>query len=58
MQQAALRAGVGETAIRNAILRKRLPETLMYGRKLIKASDLASYIEVAKPGRPRKENEK
>jgi hypothetical protein len=55
VQEAAVRAGLGETAIRNAILRGRLPEVLRYGRKLIRASDLETYQRNAKPGRPKKE---
>ena len=55
VQQAAARLRVGETAIRNAILRGRLPSLEMFGRKLIAKADLEAYQQNAKPGRPRKE---
>lgn len=56
VQQAAERAGVSETAIRSALLRKRLPFVLMYGRKLIRTSDFEAYRLTARPGRPHKQD--
>lgn len=54
VQDAATRSGRGETAIRNAMLRERLPFEMRYGRKLIKAADLEAYIQNTKMGRPKK----
>jgi hypothetical protein len=55
VQDAAKRSGVGETAIRNALLRGRLPYQIQYGRKLIRLTDLETYRQTARPGRPKKQ---
>jgi len=55
VQDAAKRLGVGETAIRNALLRGRLPYQVQYGRKLIRLADLETYRQKARPGRPKKQ---
>jgi excisionase family DNA binding protein len=57
VQDAAKHLGVGETAIRNALLRGRIPFQIQYGRKLIRFEDLEFYRLTAKPGRPRKKQE-
>ena len=54
VQEAAVYAGMGETGIRNAILRGKLPYEFQYGRKLIKRGDLDHYKETVKMGRPKK----
>lgn len=62
VQEAAGLLGVGETAIRNAMLDNRLPYEWKYGRKLIKQSDLDAYKQRTQPegekriGRPPKQH--
>ena len=52
VQEAAALANVGETAIRNAIYRGKLPTQTLYGRILIERSALEVYCQNAKAGRP------
>ena len=61
VQEAAGWLGVGETAVRNATNQGRLPFEVMYGRKLIRLSDLEAYKTRTQPeggarrGRPKKQ---
>lgn len=57
VQEAAEWLGVGDTAVRNAMLRGRLPFVRRYGRKLIALPELAAYKERTRPGRPPKQTE-
>lgn len=52
--QAAERAGMKDSGIRDAMRRGALPFVELYGRKLIKASDLDTYRATVKMGRPSK----
>lgn len=54
VQEAAKETGMSETGLRNAINRGSLPFVEKYGRKLIRAEDLANYRATVKMGRPRK----
>ncbi len=54
VQEAAAWLGVRDTAVRNAISRGRLASEVKYGRILVKKSDLESYKQNARPGRPKK----
>jgi hypothetical protein len=56
IQEAAIRAGVTEQAIRNAIYRGKLAVTEKYGRKLIRDTEFEEYRKNTKMGRPPKEN--
>lgn len=50
VQEAALRIGVSESAIRNAMLQGRLPFVAMFGRKLIEQEALSTYQRRTQPG--------
>jgi excisionase family DNA binding protein len=54
VQEAAKQLGVGDSAIRNAVQRGKLAYVEMYGRKLLRESDLQAYKATARPGRPPK----
>ena len=43
VQEAAIRIGVSQSAIRNATLQGRLPFLMKFGRKLIEQEALAAY---------------
>jgi len=50
--EAAIRAGISEQAIRNAIYRGKLAVTEKYGRKLIRTLEFEEYRRNTKMGRP------
>ena len=54
IQELALRSGLAQSTIRDALNNGRLPHVRQYGRKLIRAEDWDAYRQRAKPGRPKK----
>ncbi len=60
VREAADKIGVSESAIRNATLDGRLPYEQMYGRKLIRLSDVMAYQArtqvggIIRSGRPKR----
>lgn len=54
VQETAEKLGISESGVRRAILRNVLPCQVIYGRKVVKLSDVEEYLRTSRRGRPKK----